>query len=75
MIKPTYWHQAKDKMPDIYGGRFNDYLWMHKHKSSGHTHLTHEENFPEFEEYLKKEPRGCWCNVWDLLKEEHRELK
>ena len=20
------WHQAKDKMPDIYGGRFNDYL-------------------------------------------------
>ena len=67
------WHQAKDKMPDIYGGRYNDYLCVHKFRPSGHTHLTHEENCPEFEEYLKKNPEDWWCNVWDLLKKEHNE--
>jgi len=69
------WHQAKDKMPDIYGGRFNDYLCVHKFRPSGHTHLTHEENCPELEEYLKRNPNDWWCNVWNLLKSEHNELK
>ena len=67
------WHQAKDKMPDIYGGRYNDYLCVHKFRPSGHTHLTHEENCPEFVEYLQKNPDDWWCNVWDLLKKEHNE--
>jgi len=68
------WHQAKDELPDIHGGRYNDYLCVHKFSPSGHTHLTHEENCPEFEEYLKKNPEDWWCNTWDLLKHEHSEL-
>lgn len=67
------WHQAKNTMPDIYGGRYNDYLCVHKFRPYGHTHLTHEENCPEFEEYLRKNPEDWWCNVWNLLKKEHNE--
>ena len=69
------WHQAKDVMPpSIYGGNHGDLLCVHQFKPNSHPHLTHEENFPEFEEYLKASPNDWWCRTGDLLKKEHREL-
>lgn len=65
------WHQAKDVMPPrIYGGNHADYQF----KPDSHPHLTHEENCPEFEEYLKASPDDWLCRTGDLLKKEHREL-
>lgn len=69
------WHQAKDVMPPrIYGGNHADLLCVHQFKPTSHPHLTHEENCPEFEEYLKASPNDWWCRTGDLLKKEHREL-
>lgn len=69
------WHQAKDVMPpSIYGGNHADLLCVHQFKPTSHPHLTHEENCPEFEEYLKASPNDWWCRTGDLLKKEHREL-
>lgn len=69
------WHQAKDVMPPrIYGGNHADLLCVHQFKPNSHPHLTHEENCPEFEEYLKASPNDWWCRTGDLLKKEHREL-
>ncbi len=69
------WHQAKDVMPpSIYGGNHADLLCVHQFKPNSHPHLTHEENCPEFEEYLKASPNDWWCRTGDLLKKEHREL-
>lgn len=69
------WHQAKDVMPHrIYGGNHADLLCVHQFKPNSHPHLTHEENCPEFEEYLKASPNDWWCRTGDLLKKEHREL-
>lgn len=69
------WHQAKDVMPpNIYGGNHADLLCVHQFKPTYHPHLTHEENCPEFEEYLKASPNDWWCRTGDLLKKEHREL-
>lgn len=69
------WHQAKDVMPpSIYGGNHGDLLCVHQFKPNSHPHLTHEENCPEFEEYLKASPNDWWCRTGDLLKMEHREL-
>lgn len=69
------WHQAKDVMPpSIYGGNHADLLCVHQFKPNSHPHLTHEENCPVFEEYLKASPNDWWCRTGDLLKKEHREL-
>lgn len=69
------WHQAKDVMPpSIYGGNHADLLCVHQFKPNSHPHLTHEENCPIFEEYLKSSPNDWWCRTGDLLKKEHREL-
>ena len=69
------WHQAKDVMPiSMYGGNYADFLCVHQFKPTSHPHLTHEENCPEFEEYLKSSPNDWWCRTGDLLKKEHREL-
>lgn len=69
------WHQAKDVMPpSIYGGNHADLLCVHQFKPNSHPHLTHEENCPEFEEYLKMNPNDWWCRTGYLLKKEHREL-
>lgn len=69
------WHQAKDVMPPrIYGGNHADLLCVHQFKPNSHPDLTHEENCPEFEEYLKANPNDWWCRTGDLLKKEHREL-
>lgn len=69
------WHQAKDVMPpSAYGGNHGDLLCVHQFKPNSHPHLTHEENCPEFEEYLKASPNDWWCRTGDLLKREHREL-
>ena len=69
------WHQAKDVMPpSIYGGNHADLLCVHQFKPNSHPHLTHEDNCPEFEEYLKASPNDWWCYTGDLLKKEHREL-
>ena len=69
------WHQAKDVMPPrIYGGNHADLLCVHQFKPNSHPHLTHEENCPVFEEYLKASPNDWWCRTGDLLKKEHREL-
>lgn len=69
------WHQAKDVMPPrIYGSNHSDLLCVHQFKPNSHPHLTHEENCPEFEEYLKASPNDWWCRTGDLLKKEHREL-
>lgn len=69
------WHQAKDVMPpSIYGGNHADLLCVHQFKPNSHPQLTHEENCPEFEEYLKASPNDWWCRTGDLLKKEHREL-
>lgn len=48
-------------------------VW-HQFKPNSHPHLTHEENCPEFEEYLKASPNDWWCRTGDLFKKEHREL-
>lgn len=69
------WHQAKDVMPPrIYGGNHADLLCVHQFKPTSHPILTHEQNCPEFEEYLKSSPNDWWCRTGDLLKKEHREL-
>lgn len=69
------WHQAKDVMPpSIYGGNHADLLCVHQFKPTSHPSLTHEENCPIFEEYLKASPNDWWCRTGDLLKREHREL-
>lgn len=69
------WHQAKDVMPpSIYGGNHADLLCVHQFKPNSHPQLTHEENCPIFEEYLKASPNDWWCRTGDLLKKEHREL-
>lgn len=69
------WHQAKDVMPpSICGGNHADLLCVHQFKPNSHPHLTHEENWPIFEEYLKSSPNDWWCRTGDLLKKEHREL-
>lgn len=69
------WHQAKDVMPpSIYGGNHADLLCVHQFKPNSHPHLTHEENCPIFEEYLKSSPNDWWCRTGYLLKKEHREL-
>lgn len=69
------WHQAKDVMPpSIYGGNHADLLCVHQFKPTSHPILTHEQNCPEFEEYLKSSPNDWWCRTGDLLKKEHREL-
>lgn len=69
------WNQAKDVMPlSIYGGNHADFLCVHQFKTNSHPHLTYEDNFHEFEEYLKASPNDWWCVTWDLLKKEHREL-
>lgn len=69
------WHQAKDVMPpSIYGGNHADLLCVHQFKPNSHPHLTHEENCPIFQEYLKASPNDWWCRTGDLLKKEHREL-
>lgn len=69
------WHQAKDVMPPrIYGGNHADLLCVHQFKPTSHPNLTHEENCPVLEEYLKASPRDWWCRTGDLLKKEHREL-
>lgn len=69
------WHQAKDIVPPkIYGGNHSDVLCVHQFKPNSHPHLTHEENCPEFEEYLRASPNDWWCRTGDLLKKEHREL-
>lgn len=69
------WHQAKDVMPpSIYGGNHADLLCVHQFKPNSHPQLTHEENCPEFEEYLKMNPNDWWCRTGYLLKKEHREL-
>lgn len=69
------WHQAKDVMPpSTYGGNHSDLLCVHQFKPNSHPNLTHEENCPEFEEYLKASPNDWWCRTGDLLKKEHREL-
>ena len=69
------WHQAKDVMPiSMYGGNYADFLCVHQFKPTSHPHLTYEDNFHEFEEYLKASPNDWWCVTWDLLKKEHREL-
>lgn len=51
-----------------------DLLCVHQFKPNSHPQLTHEENCPEFEEYLKASPNDWWCRTGDLLKKEHREL-
>ena len=62
------WHQAKDVMPPrIYGGNHADLLCVHQFKPNSHPHLTHEENCPIFEEYLKASPNYWWCRTVDLL--------
>lgn len=69
------WHQAKDVMPPrIYGGNHADLLCVHQFKPTSHPVLTHEENCPVLEEYLKASPNDWWCRTGDLLKKEHREL-
>lgn len=69
------WHLAKDVMPPrIYGGNHADLLRVHQFKPTYHPILTHEENCPDFEEYLKVSPNDWWCRTGDLLKTEHREL-
>lgn len=69
------WHQAKDVMPpSIYGGNHADLLYVHQFKPTSHPILTHEQNCPEFEEYLKSSPNDWWCRTGYLLKKEHREL-
>ena len=69
------WHQAKDIMPpSIYGGNHSDLLCVHQFKPTSHPILTHEENCPIFEQYLKVSPNDWWCRTGDLLKKEHREL-
>lgn len=69
------WHQAKDILPPrIYGGNHAGLLCVHQFKPNSHPDLTHEENCPEFEEYLKANPNDWWCRTGDLLKKEHREL-
>ena len=69
------WHQAKDVMPpSLYGGNHADLLCVHQFKPTSHPILTHEENCPEFEEYLKSSPNDWWCRTGDLLNKEHREL-
>lgn len=69
------WHQAKDVMPlSMYGGNYADFLCVHQIKTNSHPHLTYEDNFHEFEDYLKASPNDWWCRTGDLLKKEHREL-
>lgn len=69
------WHQAKDVMPPrIYGGNHADLLCVHQFKPTSHPILTHEQNCPIFQEYLKASPNDWWCRTGDLLKKEHREL-
>lgn len=69
------WHQAKDVMPpSAYGGNHGGLVCVHQFKPNSHPYLTHEENCPEFEEYLKANPNDWWCRTGDLLKKEHREL-
>lgn len=48
-------------------------VW-HQFKPTSHPILTHEQNCPIFQEYLKAGPNDWWCRTGDLLKKEHREL-